>query len=93
MTEAEPFVRDDVRAFLTMLENMNRPDIRDMSLAELRGGIVAMQQFTELPARELAVIRDLACPGPAGDIRCACTMRARNGIRHRLSCSCMAGGS
>jgi len=68
MTEAEPFVRDDVRAFLTMLENMNRPDIRDMSLAELRGGIVAMQQFTELPARELAVIRDLACPGPAGDI-------------------------
>jgi acetyl esterase len=68
MTGGEPFVRDDVRAFLTMLAGMNRPDMREVPLAETRAGMIAMTQMADLPPRELAVIRDFACPSPGGDI-------------------------
>lgn len=68
MTAAEPYVREDVRAFLTMVAAMNRPDMRDIPLDQVRAGMVAMTQMADLPPRELAVIRDLACPGPGGEI-------------------------
>lgn len=68
MATAEPFVREDVRAFLAMVAAMNRPDIRDIPLAEMRGGMAGMMTMTDLAPRELAVVKDLACPGPCGDI-------------------------
>jgi acetyl esterase len=68
MTEAAPFVRDDVRTFLAMLAELNRPELNEMPLEMARASYLAMRDFADLPACELAVIRDLACPGPAGDI-------------------------
>ena len=68
MATDEPFVRDDVRAFLTMLAAMNRPDIRTVPIEQTRVLMAAMQEVAQLPARELARIEDFACPGPGGDI-------------------------
>lgn len=64
----EPYVREDVKAFLAVLEAAGGPAIADMTLEEARQSYVALHQMADAPARELAVIRDLACPGPAGDI-------------------------
>jgi acetyl esterase len=68
MAAAEPFVREDVRTFLAMVAAMNRPDIRDIPLDEMRGGMAGMMALTDLPPRELALVKDLACPGPGGEI-------------------------
>ena len=64
----QPFVRDDVRAFLAMLAGMNQPDMRDVPLSETRAGMAGLTALAEPPPRALAVVRDLACPGPAGEI-------------------------
>lgn len=63
-----PFVRPDVKIFLQMLEAAAGPNLTDMSLEEARAGYMAMHTMADAPARELAVIRDLTCPGPAGEI-------------------------
>ena len=68
MTGNKPFVREDVRAFLAIVAAMNRPDMRDVPLDEVRAGMVTMTAMADLPPRELAVIRDLSCPGPGGEI-------------------------
>ncbi|MEE4339236.1 alpha/beta hydrolase [Erythrobacter sp.] len=68
MNDATPFVRPDMRAFLDALAAMEGPAIADMTLEEARASYVALHAMADKPARELAVIRDLACPGPAGDI-------------------------
>lgn len=68
MVGADHFVRDDVRAFLTMLEGMNRPDIRTVPIEQTRAMMAAMQEFAQLPMRELAVVKDLTARGPGGDI-------------------------
>ncbi|MFM6832164.1 MAG: lipase, partial [Novosphingobium sp.] len=39
-----------------------------MGLEAARASYIAMGQLAEAEPRELAVIRDLTCPGPAGDI-------------------------
>jgi acetyl esterase len=44
------------------------PKMADMTLAEARQSYIVMHGIADRPARELAVIRDLTCPGPAGDI-------------------------
>ena len=64
----EPYVREDVKAFLAVLEAAGGPAIADMTLDEARQSYVALHQMADAPARDLAVIRDLSCPGPAGDI-------------------------
>ena len=64
----EPFVRDDVRGFLKMVAGMNRPDMRDVSIAETRAGLVGMTALADLPPRELEEVRDIACTGPGGEI-------------------------
>ncbi|MBO9498565.1 MAG: alpha/beta hydrolase [Novosphingobium sp.] len=69
MVDSEHFVRDDVRAFLAMLEGMNRPDMRTVPIEQTRAMTAAMQPMVQLPTRALARIEDLACPGPRGDIR------------------------
>lgn len=68
MTDAAPFVRPDTRAFLDALAAMEGPAIADMTLEEARASYVALHAMADKPARELAVIRDLSCPGPAGEI-------------------------
>ena len=68
MSNATPFVRDDVKALLAMLEQMGGTPLEEADLAEGREGYLAMGALVEADARELAVIRDLTCPGPAGDI-------------------------
>lgn len=69
MGDSEHFVRDDVRAFLAMLESMNRPDMRTVPIEQTRAMSAAMQPMVQLPARELARIEDLSCPGPGGEIK------------------------
>lgn len=68
MSDTGPFVRADVKAFLALLEQAGGPPINEVSLEEARGAYMALHQMADRPARELAVIKDLACPGPAGDI-------------------------
>ncbi|NVD43947.1 alpha/beta hydrolase [Altererythrobacter sp. HHU K3-1] len=51
-----------------MLEQMGRPGVEDLPIAEGRQGMAAMGKLAEADPVDLAVIRDLTCPGPAGDI-------------------------
>ncbi|WP_285709563.1 alpha/beta hydrolase [Erythrobacter oryzae] len=67
MTDA-PFIRPDMKAFLDMMAQVNGPKIVDMTLEEARASYQALHNLADRPARQLPVIRDLACPGPAGDI-------------------------
>lgn len=62
------YVRPDVKAFLDYLNSAGAPPMSELSLSDARASYIAMSQVAELPARPLAVIRDLACPGPDGDI-------------------------
>jgi acetyl esterase len=68
MADTEPYVREDVRAFLTLLEAAGGPPLDEVTLEEARAGYQALHDMADAPARDLAVIRDLACSGPAGDI-------------------------
>ncbi|MEP3420875.1 MAG: alpha/beta hydrolase [Erythrobacter sp.] len=67
MTDA-PFVRPDMKAFLDGLAAIAGPSIADMTLEEARASYVALHGMADRPARDLAIIRDLSCPGPDGDI-------------------------
>ncbi len=67
MTDA-PFIRPDMKAFLDMMAQVNGPKLVDMTLEEARDSYIKMHGIADRPARALPVIRDLACPGPAGDI-------------------------
>lgn len=67
MTDA-PFIRPDMKAFLDMMAQVNGPKLADMTLEEARSSYVALHGLADRPARALPVIRDLACPGPAGEI-------------------------
>ncbi|MFZ1744205.1 MAG: alpha/beta hydrolase [Pontixanthobacter sp.] len=68
MSDTPHFVREDVKILLGMLEQAAGPTMSEMTLEEARASYIALHQMTDRPARELAVIRDLTCPGPAGDI-------------------------
>lgn len=57
-----------MRAFLDALAVANGPPIADMTLAEARASYRTLHGMADRPSRNLAVIKDLACPGPAGDI-------------------------
>jgi acetyl esterase len=67
MTDA-PYIRPDMKAFLDMMAQVNGPKMVDMTLEEARDSYVKLHGIADRPARALPVIRDLACPGPAGDI-------------------------
>ncbi|MEP0392029.1 MAG: alpha/beta hydrolase [Erythrobacter sp.] len=67
MTDA-PFVRPDMQAFLDGLAGMAGPTLAELTLEEARASYIALHGMADRPARELAVIRDLTCPGPAGGI-------------------------
>jgi acetyl esterase len=68
MTDAQPYVRPDVAQFLAFLESSGGPELTSLPLPEARTGYVALGTMAEADPRPLAVIRDLACPGPAGPI-------------------------
>jgi acetyl esterase len=63
-----PYIRPDMKAFLDMMAQVNGPKLVDMTLEEARASYQAMHNLADRPARDLAVIRDLSCPGPNGDI-------------------------
>ncbi|MEP2736243.1 MAG: alpha/beta hydrolase [Erythrobacter sp.] len=68
MTDNTPFVQSDMQAFLDAVAAMDGPALADMTLEEARQSYIALHGMADAPARELAVVRDLSCPGPAGDI-------------------------
>ena len=68
MADTEHYVREDVRAFLSMLEAMGSKGVEEVGAIEGREQMRVMSQLAEAPAREMAVQRDLTFPGPAGDV-------------------------
>jgi acetyl esterase len=64
----EPYVRPDTEAFLTFLNALPGPRTHEMSPPEARAAMIAMRDLVDAPVGELAVIRDLTLPGPAGDV-------------------------
>jgi acetyl esterase len=68
LSDTDHFVRDDVRGFLDYLASLDRPELDEQPLEEARAGMIAMAPVIDLPPLDLPVIRDLTCPGPAGDI-------------------------
>lgn len=68
MADEDHFIRPDMKAFLDMLEAVGKPSIATLSLEEARAGFKALHTMADRPARDLRVIRDFTCPGPAGDI-------------------------
>lgn len=68
MAAETPYIRPDVKAFIDALAGMGGPAITDMTLEEARQSYVALHAMADAPARELAVIKDMSCPGPGGDI-------------------------
>jgi acetyl esterase len=64
----EPYVRPDVRLFLDYLNALPGPKTYEAGPAEARNMMVAARYVADAPAGELALIRDLSCPGPSGDI-------------------------
>ncbi len=64
----DPFVRPDVRTFLDYLNALPGPKSHEVSPAEARAMMKGMRHVAEAPMGELALVRDLSCPGPAGEI-------------------------
>ncbi|MCW4460161.1 alpha/beta hydrolase [Sphingomonas sp. BT-65] len=64
---AESFVRPDVRAFLDMIAAMPQPEWPPQP-AVYRAQYAAMKDLVDLPVGEVATVRDLEIPGPAGAI-------------------------
>ena len=65
---AEPYLRPDARAFLDFLNALPGPTSREAGVEGARAMLVKSRYVADLPTGDLAVIRDLTCPGPAGDI-------------------------
>ncbi|MDZ4307754.1 alpha/beta hydrolase [Allopontixanthobacter sp.] len=68
MADNENYIRPDVQAFVGALAAMGAKPVSELSLEEARGGYLALHAMGDRPARDLAVIRNLTCPGPDGDI-------------------------
>ncbi len=64
----QPYVRPDVRGFLDYLNAMPGPRTHQMTPEAARQVYHAMKDVADLPVGELAVIRDVSIPGPAGAI-------------------------
>ncbi len=66
---ADPYVRRDVRLFLDSLNALPGPSSHEVGPVEARNMMHASRHVADAPVGELAVIRDLAAPGPAGNIQ------------------------
>ena len=65
---SEPYVRPDVKAFLAMLNAMPGPRMHEITPDLAREQYVQIKNLVDVPFGELAEVRDLSIPGPAGDI-------------------------
>ncbi len=65
---SEPYVRPDVRLFLDYLNSLPGPKSHEAGPVEARNMMIASRHVADAPTGALAVIRDLACPGPNGEI-------------------------
>lgn len=65
---SEPYVRPDVRQFLDFLNGLPGPRTYEAGPVEARKMMIASRHVADGPVGDLAMIRDLACPGPAGEI-------------------------
>ncbi len=68
MTDQTPYIRPDMKGFLDMIVAAGGAKLADMTLDEARQSYIVMHGIADRPARDLAVIREITCPGPAGDI-------------------------
>jgi acetyl esterase len=68
MPETTPFVRPDVALFLQFLNAVPGPKFWEVSADEARAITSAMRDVADAPVGELAVMRDIDIPGPAGTI-------------------------
>lgn len=68
MSDSKPYVRPDVAMFLQFLNNAPGPKLHELSAPEARMMQVAMREVADEAVGELAVIRDIEIPGPAGTI-------------------------
>ena len=68
MSDSQTYVRPDVAGFLAFLNGLEGPEMSELPLDEARASYLAMVPVAEADPRELAVIKDLTCPGPAGAI-------------------------
>lgn len=66
---SDPFVRQDVRTFLDFVENVPAPKMHELDAPAARKQYLGMRDLADLPTGELAVVRDLTLPGPAGELR------------------------
>lgn len=62
------YVRPDVAMLLGMLSAPGTPPIHQMTVAEARDAYRMMRFVTDAEPTPLAIVRDLSCPGPGGDI-------------------------
>jgi acetyl esterase len=65
---ADPYVRPDVRLFLDYLNGLPGPKSHEAGPAEARQMMIASRHVADAPAGDLALVRDLSCPGPGGEI-------------------------
>ena len=65
---AAAYVRPDVRRFLDYLNAMPGPASHELPPAQARQLLRSSRDLTDLPVGVIAVVRDLAIPGPAGTI-------------------------
>jgi acetyl esterase len=68
MSDNTPYVRPDVAMFLQFLNAVPGPKFWEVPAVEARAMTAAMRDVADAPVGELAVIRDIAIPGPAGTI-------------------------
>jgi acetyl esterase len=66
---SDPYVRPDVRLFLDYYNKLPGPRAHEVGPNQARAMILASRHVADAEVGELAVIRDLACPGPGGEIR------------------------
>lgn len=64
----EHFVRPDVAMFLQFLNSQPGPKMQELPPADARKMMLVMRHVADAPTGELAVVKDLKIPGPAGDI-------------------------
>jgi acetyl esterase len=67
-TASTPYVRPDVKAFLDFSASIQAPTMAQLGPEGARESYLQMGVLAEADPRELAVIKDVSCPGPAGDI-------------------------
>ena len=68
MPATEPYVRPDAKAFLDALAALAVPDAPEPTTDQRRLAYLALHGMGDAPARDLAVISNLSCPSPAGEI-------------------------